>query len=167
MRRLIWMVCVILSGGPSFAWAQFNTSPLPNVTADGSGAMTSAMIMGTGPYVLDGVQHTLTWRNTATTNPSGQALKIKKITVWTGMDYGARADVGAIVVRESDLNLAVYQGIDHYAEPSQPMMFSNTFGDGFLRLNVGDALMLVYWGIGFAPGLHADHIVMIWAEYAN
>lgn len=87
-----------------------------------------------------------TWRN-----ESGVPLWIREARIWFGFNYRGVTDIAAYLVRERDGNTLVWAPFDHYADPSQPMIVTNTFTPDYVRLDPGDAVILRLFCNGFVP----------------
>jgi len=139
---------------------------LPTPPADKQNLVASE-VLNTGAYLIDGVNRKRHWLNT-----KGQALKVKKVYLWTGALRTTVADIGVYVRRISDKSPLIYSQWDHYQEPTGPnhglvqdfgadyMTLASTGQDGLEIEYLSNALLTPPPG-----GWFAQHLVVIWFEY--
>lgn len=131
--------------------------PAPKPRADGS--LQSVSALDTGPYLANGNVHTLTW-----TNDSGRQLSIYKAYLWTGVDKGGIGDVHIEARRSSDNSYIGILQWDHYADPTVPQHGQAFDYPSPMMLDPGDTITITHFGNGFAPGVHAHHVLILWVK---
>jgi hypothetical protein len=119
--------------------------------------LTSKAIFNTGPFVVDGVQHSAVW-----TEPEGRTIHIRKSLVWIGLDLDAQADLYAQLMRTRDGAVINPFCWDRYANPSAPHQHMNDFhGDDYMELTATDSITLYYYAAS-GKACHAHAAAWIW-----
>jgi len=129
----------------------------PKARADGT--LQSFPVLDTGPYLANSNVHNLTWPNN-----SGRPLAIYKAYLWTGVDKGASADVHIEARRASDNSFIGILQWDHYADPTLPQHGQQFDYPSPMILDPGDAITIMHFANGFAPGWHAHHLLILWVK---
>ena len=120
--------------------------------------LTGKEILNTGPFVVDGVQHSMQWKN-----PEGRAIYIRKSCVWIGLDLDAKADLYGQLFRACDGAIINPFCWDRYANPSAPHQHMNDFHDGdCMKLGKYDSIILYYYA---ASGMACKAHVAAWLWY--
>ena len=147
--------------GDTRADRQVTVVQLPSPPADKKN-LVSREIFNTGVF-----QHSLQEYRRRWINTTGQALKLKKVYLWTGVTRTAVADIGAYITRISDSSPVQYFQWDHYQEPTAPNHgVIQDFGDNCMTLGPGDGLELRYLSNTiFGDVAYSQHVVLIWIEY--
>lgn len=100
-------------------------------------------------------------------NTSSQTKYVRSASVWFGMDYGAKADLGVMLRRISDQSYLFRNSWDHYAEPTGLHNETYDFGENHYAIAPSDGLMLDTWFVS-VPGVvtpHAHvHVTIRWTE---
>ena len=119
--------------------------------------LTSKSIFNTGPFDVDGIQHTAEWKN-----PEGREIYIRKSLVWIGLDLGAQADLYAQLIRTWDGSVINPFCWDRYSNPGGPHQLFNDFqGDDYMELGVRDSISLFYYAAS-GTACHAHVAAWIW-----
>ena len=121
-----------------------------------------------GEFIINTQAFTTAWpfpgNAYAWTNP-GPTKYVRSVSVWMGMDYGAIADLGMMLRRNSDQTYVLRQSWDHYAEPNGIHWNTYDFGLNHYRIDPGDGFTLNTWFQPFpqTPNAHAHiHITIRW-----
>ena len=121
-------------------------------------------IINTGPYVCTGAIGPLpeTWYN-----PTGTTIRVHKLVLWTGAQFGTRADLEASVHRLSDGSLLAAFRQDRYSNPAgTESTFVQDFGVNWMDLAPGDGLRLGFFCDSFGKARKAHHTVDLWWSVA-
>ena len=119
--------------------------------------LTSKPIFNTGPFTVDGVQHSVQWANC-----ERRPIYIRKSLVWIGLDLDAKADLYGQLLRTSDGAVINPFCWDRYENPSAPHQHMNDFqGDDFMELGKDDSISLYYYAAA-GVACHAHVAAWIW-----
>ncbi len=117
-------------------------------------------VLNTGPYGDGNTPHTAYWQN-----DTGRDLEIVGCYLWTGMDFGARADVQVMCRRESDGTQLHVLAWDHYAEKNAPNHgVTRWYAPYKVVLAQGERLRFDYFFNPISGATHAHHYCEIFVR---